>query len=111
MSDELSTTEAVSLFAVASSCIGILLNTFQGDGEPLIASIAFSGIAFAATYSMVKWLGKVFLAAGLKGIDMSKIRKTEMCVLKALALRSTGLLTMGMQVRRVWEPYAQECTS
>ena len=78
MSNTLSNTEAVSLFLVASSCFGILLNTFQGDGEPLIASIAFSGIAFAATYSMVRWLGKAFLAAGLKGKDMSKPRKIEM---------------------------------
>lgn len=56
----------------------MIVNTFQGDGEPLIASIAFSGIAYAATFSLIRWLGPVFMKAGLKGKDMAKARKPEM---------------------------------
>ena len=74
----LSSTEALSLSALSLACLGVIANTFQGDGEPLIASLAFSGIAFASTFSMIRWLGPVFLKAGLKGRDMSKLRKIEM---------------------------------
>lgn len=44
----------------------------------MIASLALSGIAFAATFSLIRWLGEVFVKAGLKGRDMSKLRKVEM---------------------------------
>ena len=74
----LSRTEQFSLISLSAACIAILANTFQGDGAPLAASLAFSGIAFAATYSMIRWLGEVFMRAGLKGKDMSKVRKVEM---------------------------------
>jgi UDP-N-acetylglucosamine--dolichyl-phosphate N-acetylglucosaminephosphotransferase len=59
------------------ACFGIIANTFHGDGEPLIASLAFSGIAFAASYSMIRWLGPTFMKSGLKGKDMSKLHKKE----------------------------------
>ncbi|KAL9122755.1 MAG: hypothetical protein Q9187_000694 [Circinaria calcarea] len=77
MTTTLSRTETLSLCALSATCVGIIANSFQGDGEPLIASLAFSGIAFASTYSLIRWLGDVFMAAGLKGKDMSKARKTE----------------------------------
>lgn len=76
----LSRTEALSLFVLATTCLGILLNTFQGDGEPLIASLAFSGIAFCFSYSLIRWLGNAFIRAGLKGRDMAKARTSEMYV-------------------------------
>ncbi|KAI9691268.1 MAG: tunicamycin resistance protein [Bogoriella megaspora] len=72
MSTSLSRTETLSLFSLFAACVGILANTFHGDGEPLIASIAFSGIAFSSTYALIRWLGDVFIRAGLKGKDMSK---------------------------------------
>ncbi|KAL9090524.1 MAG: hypothetical protein Q9165_005285 [Trypethelium subeluteriae] len=72
MSNSLSRTETLSLFSLFAACVGIIANTFHGDGEPLIASIAFSGIAFASTYALIRWLGDVFIRAGLKGKDMSK---------------------------------------
>ena len=75
----LSDKEIVNLLLLASVSFGVLLKTFQGDGQPIVASIAFSAIAFSATYSMIVWLGKAFLAAGLKGQDVSKRRKVEMC--------------------------------
>lgn len=78
MSASLSRTETFSLLALSAACVGIIANTFHGDGEPLIASLAFSGIAFAFTFSLIRWLGDTFMAAGLKGRDMSKVRKVEM---------------------------------
>ncbi|MCJ1383973.1 tunicamycin resistance protein [Xylographa soralifera] len=77
MNTTLSRTETFSLCAISAACLAVITNTFQGDGEPLIASLAFSGIAFASTYSLIRWLGPVFMAAGLKGKDMSKVRKIE----------------------------------
>ena len=72
--------EATSLLLITGACIGIIVNTFHGDGEPLIASLAFSGIAFASTYSLIRWLSQVFMSANLKGKDMSKVKKNEMYV-------------------------------
>ncbi|KAG4415345.1 hypothetical protein IFR04_011494 [Cadophora malorum] len=74
----LSFTESLSLLSLTLACVGIISNTFRGDGEPLIASLAFSGIAFAASYSMIRWLGPTFMKAGLKGKDMSKVHKKEL---------------------------------
>jgi UDP-N-acetylglucosamine--dolichyl-phosphate N-acetylglucosaminephosphotransferase len=74
---ELSFTETLSLLSLSLACFGIIANTFHGDGEPLIASLAFSGIAFASSYSMIRWLGPTFMKAGLKGKDMSKVNKKE----------------------------------
>ncbi|MCJ1460269.1 tunicamycin resistance protein [Mycoblastus sanguinarius] len=77
MSAELTKQETWSLLGLSAGCIAIIANTFQGDGEPLIASLSFSGLAFAASYSMIRWLGPVFVKAGLKGKDMSKVKKVE----------------------------------
>ncbi|KAG0649135.1 c-1-P transferase [Hyphodiscus hymeniophilus] len=74
---QLSSTETLSLLSLSLACFGIIANTFHGDGEPLIASLAFSGIAFAASFSMIRWLGPTFMKAGLKGKDMSKVHKKE----------------------------------
>ena len=74
---ELFLTEQLSLLALFLGSTAVVANTFQGDGEPLIASLAFSGIAFAATYAMIRWLGPTFMKAGLKGKDMNKAHKKE----------------------------------
>lgn len=78
MSTTLSRAEALSLFTISTACLGVIANTFHGDGEPIIASLAFSGIAFASTYCMIRWLGDVFMKAGLSGKDMSKLKKVQM---------------------------------
>lgn len=70
--------ETVSLLALSLTCFAILINTFHGDGEPLLASIAFSGIAFALTCYLIPRLGPVFLKAGLRGRDLSKPKQPEM---------------------------------
>ena len=82
MSAQLSRSEVLSLLTVTGAAVGVLLNTFQGDedGNPLVASIAFSCIAFSATYSLIRWLGDTFMKAGFKGRDMGKLKKTEMSV-------------------------------
>ncbi|KAH8659105.1 glycosyl transferase family 4-domain-containing protein [Tricladium varicosporioides] len=76
-SSALSFTETLSLLSLSLACFAVIANTFQGDGAPLIASLAFSGIAFAGSYSMIRWLGPTFMKAGLKGKDMSKVHKKE----------------------------------
>ncbi|KAL9013576.1 MAG: hypothetical protein Q9173_001739 [Seirophora scorigena] len=78
MSNDLSRTETLSLSALSIACLAVLANTFQGNGEPLVASLAFSGIAFSFTYSLIRWLAQTFINAGLKGRDMSKLRKPEL---------------------------------
>ena len=78
MSASLGRTEAYSLLSLSLACCGILANTFRGDGEPLIASIAFSGLAFAFCYALVRWLGDAFIRRGFKGRDMCKTKKTDM---------------------------------
>jgi UDP-N-acetylglucosamine--dolichyl-phosphate N-acetylglucosaminephosphotransferase len=75
---ELSRTETISLSALSFVCVVVLTNTFKGDGEALIASAALSGLAFAACYAMIRWLGPTFIKAGLKGRDMSKVNKVDL---------------------------------
>ncbi|KAK0718110.1 glycosyl transferase family 4-domain-containing protein [Lasiosphaeria miniovina] len=77
-STSLSRTETLSLLSLTAACVAVLANTFQGDGEPLIASLALSGVAFSATFALIRWLGPTFMAAGLKGVDMSKHNKREL---------------------------------
>jgi len=76
-SANLSQTETLSLLAVTGACVVILANTFQGDGAPLVASLAVSGLAFSASYCMIRWLGPKFIQASIKGVDMAKPSKRE----------------------------------
>jgi len=78
MAATLSKTETLSLFTLLGSSIAVLANTFQGDGAPLVASIAFSALAFSVTYAFVRWSGPSFVRAGLKGKDLSKRDPKEM---------------------------------
>ena len=78
MYSSLSRTEAWLLSTLFASSIGILANTLHGDGEPFIACLAFSGLAYSSTYSLIRWLGETFMKANLKGRDMSKVKKVEM---------------------------------
>ncbi len=80
MTSTLSRTETYSLLALSAACVSVLANTLHGEGEPLIASLAFSGIAFGLSYSLIRWLGDAFIGAGLKGRDMAKTKTSEMCV-------------------------------
>lgn len=66
------------LSTLAGSCTGLIYTVFVGDGEPLVASLGFSGLAFAATYLLISWLGDAFMKAGFKGKDRSKRDQREM---------------------------------
>lgn len=70
--DSLSRSETLTLLTLSGASLAVLANTFRGDGEPLIASLALSLIAFSVSYAMIRWLGPRFIAAGFSGHDMSK---------------------------------------
>ncbi|KAF7859699.1 hypothetical protein EAF04_008778 [Stromatinia cepivora] len=70
--------ESLTHLSLLLLCLALLFKTLSREnGEPLIASLAFSGIAFSSTYSMIRWLGPTFLRAGLKGRDLSKRDRRE----------------------------------
>jgi UDP-N-acetylglucosamine--dolichyl-phosphate N-acetylglucosaminephosphotransferase len=109
MTAVLSRSEAWSLLALTFVCLGIVANTFQGDGEPLIVSLAFSGLAYAATYALIRWLGPTFISAGLKGRDMGKPSKKEMYDRATPITFLTTLLTAAT-VLRPWVPLQPQYT-
>ena len=74
----LTRSETWSLLSLTGACTAVLANTFQGDGAPLIASLAFSGLGFAFTYAFIRWAGSAFMKAGLKGKDLGKAIPKEM---------------------------------
>jgi UDP-N-acetylglucosamine--dolichyl-phosphate N-acetylglucosaminephosphotransferase len=74
----LSRSESLAHLSITFGCITIILNTFQGDGEPLIASLALSGLAFSTAYVMIRWLGPTFVKAGFKGNDLCKSHRPEL---------------------------------
>lgn len=77
----LSRKEAWNLRFLVIIGFSITANTLlQVDGAPLVASLAFSLLAFAATYALIRWLGPAFIRAGLKGKDLSKAVQKELYV-------------------------------
>lgn len=78
--NSLTAKEVLYLSLLTVACCGIVAHSLRGEVEPVLVSVAFSGIAFAFTYSLIRWLGKAFMKAGLKGRDMSKLGKEEMYV-------------------------------
>lgn len=73
----LSRTETLSLVCITGACVAILANAFQGDDKPLIVSLALSGLAFCASFALIRWLGPTFMKAGFKGVDLSKHHRKE----------------------------------
>lgn len=81
MSDKmlaLTSTENASLSVLSIACIAVLVNAWRSDGEPLFASLAISGVAFAFSYALIPWTGDVFIRRGYKGKDLSKRNPTEL---------------------------------
>jgi len=78
MSGSLSTTESLSLAALSAASLAVLVRSWRDDGEPIYASIALSGVAFASSYAVIRWTGAAFMRVGLKGKDMSKKVAIEM---------------------------------
>ncbi|KAJ9611852.1 tunicamycin resistance protein [Knufia peltigerae] len=77
MSSSLGHAERWSLLLVTGASLSVIANTFKGDGAPLVASLAFSTLAFSMTYAFVRWSGPSFVKAGLRGRDMSKLAPKE----------------------------------
>ncbi|KAK4061231.1 uncharacterized protein Triagg1_10403 [Trichoderma aggressivum f. europaeum] len=74
----LSRSETLSLVSLSGASLAILANTFHGDGEPLVASLALSLVAFSLCYAMIRWLGPTFIKAGFRGRDLSKVNGAEL---------------------------------
>ncbi|KKA31238.1 hypothetical protein TD95_002742 [Thielaviopsis punctulata] len=49
----------------------------DATSEPLLASGALSLLAFALSYSMIRWLGPAFMRAGFRGRDLCKPARPE----------------------------------
>lgn len=77
---DLTNTEAYSLSVLSVGCLAVLFNAWKSDGEPLFASLAISGLAFAFSYATILWTGDVFMKRGYKGKDFSKKTPAEMYV-------------------------------
>jgi len=93
MSADLSRTETWSLLTLSGACFAVLINTWQNNGEPIYASIALSGVAFAMSYAIILWTGDAFMKAGRKGRDMSKKVSVEMSVFLLLHYGNIEWLT------------------
>lgn len=74
----LSSTEVSSLSVLSVACVAVLVNAWRSDGEPLFASLAISGLAFAFSYALIPWTGDVFIRRGYKGKDLSKKNPIEL---------------------------------
>jgi hypothetical protein len=72
----LTSTETYSLSVLSIACISVLVNAWRSDGEPLFASLAISGVAFAFSYALIPWTGDVFIRRGFSGKDFSKRNPT-----------------------------------
>lgn len=82
--------------------MAVISNTFQGDGAPLVASIAFSTLAFSMTFAFIRWSGPAFAKAGLKGKDMSKLRPVEMYLNSPTACKARPHTDVSI-VPKAWE--------
>ncbi|AEO55490.1 hypothetical protein MYCTH_2299371 [Thermothelomyces thermophilus ATCC 42464] len=78
MNSSLSRAETLGLVSLTAACVAILANAFQGDDKPLMVSLALSGLAFSATFALIRRLGPTFIKAGFKGVDMSKHNRKEL---------------------------------
>ncbi|EFY94137.1 hypothetical protein MHUMG1_01404 [Metarhizium humberi] len=90
----LSRSETLTLLILSGASLSVLLNTFQGDGEPLIASLALSIIAFSLCYAMIRWLGPTFMRAGFRGRDLSKSTRIEIPECMGAVCAAVYLLTV-----------------
>ncbi|RSM01682.1 hypothetical protein CEP52_008407 [Fusarium oligoseptatum] len=90
----LSRHETLSLLALSGASLAVLANTFHGDGEPLIASLSLSLLAFSICYAMIRWLGPTFMRAGFRGRDMSKLHRPDIPECMGAVCAAVYLLTV-----------------
>jgi UDP-N-acetylglucosamine--dolichyl-phosphate N-acetylglucosaminephosphotransferase len=93
-SSSLSRPETLTLLSLSAASLAIIANTFHDDGEPLIASMALSILAFSLCFAMIRWLGPRFMAAGFKGRDMSKHHRPEIPECLGAVCAAVYLLTV-----------------
>ncbi|KAK2616438.1 tunicamycin resistance protein [Conoideocrella luteorostrata] len=94
LSTSLSRSETTTLLLLSGASLSVLANTFQGDGEPLIASLALSVLAFSLCYAMIRWLGPTFMRAGFRGRDLSKTTHIEIPECMGAVCAAVYLLTV-----------------
>ncbi|KAJ4418897.1 tunicamycin resistance protein [Gnomoniopsis sp. IMI 355080] len=89
----LSRTESGSLAFLSALSVGLLARAFNNGGEPIVASFALTGFAFAATYSLIVQTGpnlqKIF-----KGVDLSKRVRREIPECAGLICAVVYILTV-----------------
>ncbi|KND87849.1 UDP-N-acetylglucosamine--dolichyl-phosphate N-acetylglucosaminephosphotransferase [Tolypocladium ophioglossoides CBS 100239] len=90
----LSRSETLSLLTLSGASVAIIANTFRGDGEPLVASLALSILAFCLCYAMIRWLGPTFIKAGFRGRDLSKANRVEIPECMGAVCAAVYLLTV-----------------
>ncbi|PNY28693.1 UDP-N-acetylglucosamine-dolichyl-phosphate N-acetylglucosaminephosphotransferase [Tolypocladium capitatum] len=93
-STALSRSETLSLLALSGASVAIIANTFHGDGEPLVASLALSILAFCLSYAMIRWLGPTFIRAGFRGRDLGKASRVEIPECMGAVCAAVYLLTV-----------------
>nr|POE82468.1 udp-n-acetylglucosamine--dolichyl-phosphate n-acetylglucosaminephosphotransferase [Quercus suber] len=91
---DLSRTENLFLGGSSAICVAALLNGWTSNGEPLFASLAISGLAFAFTYALVRWTGNDFIKRGYKGRDLSKKNRPEIPEMMGLVCALVYLLAL-----------------
>ncbi|KAG6034758.1 hypothetical protein E4U41_006396, partial [Claviceps citrina] len=90
----LSRRETTTLLILSASSLAVLANTFQGDGEPLVASLALSVAASCLCYAMIRWLGPTFMRAGFRGRDLGKTTRVEIPECMGAVCAAVYLLTV-----------------
>ena len=79
ISPVLTQTETLTHLALSAAALSLLVNTLTSDpGQPLLASLALSILAFSLTYAMIRWLAPSFVAHGFKGRDLCKAGRPEL---------------------------------
>ncbi|KAG5926878.1 hypothetical protein E4U42_002845 [Claviceps africana] len=90
----LSHRESTTLLLLSGSALAVLANTFRGDGEALIASLALSVAASCLCYAMIRWLGPAFMRAGFRGRDLGKTTRVEIPECMGAVCAAVYLLTV-----------------
>lgn len=90
----LSRPETLTLLTFSGASVAVLANTFHGDGEPLVASLALALLAFSLCYAMIRSLGPTFMRAGFRGRDMSKLQRNEIPECMGAVCAAVYLLTI-----------------
>ncbi|KAL9527783.1 UDP-N-acetylglucosamine--dolichyl-phosphate N-acetylglucosaminephosphotransferase [Sphaerulina musiva] len=90
----LSGTETTALASISFACLTVLVSSWRNDGEPLYASLAISGLAYAFTYCTIRWTGDVFIKQGFGGDDRSKKHRPRLPEMMGLVCGLVYLLTL-----------------